>query len=902
MNVPAAPAPRRRFLRGLIHTGLLLLLPCQLALLWVAHLDQPLRLPPFATEFLTTQLAQQGLALQARDLWLQPDFSLAAEDLTLSVVGIQGEVFTAARVELAAHPLRLGLGQLAVTRLRLSEAKLWSPASVALGGTRRPLIDRFDIELTREGRWLLIRAAEARAGKLSLHLSGEIPATLVRLSAAEEKAPSPLAPRLKHYFQQAERLLEVAEQAGGAKLYIQCAGQAGGTLVTAQTLLSEARATQRIGTFQLSGLELKAKAQLDDHGRLGRWELAGSAREVRNADWTTQTIDGRAYGTSAERTDWGADFVLHGATGLGWQIARAELHAQLSAKGTELTYQVFTPRSRGIGQALRRNDGTIEGKISEAVIHTEELRALPEISQKLDEAAVGLAGEIIGRGLAFEVSPEGRLTGLRGEVSCSGFVGLGLSAATIAPTESLPLRTRFDYNPGRIDFPLQLRDGRLGSVTGAADCSLRPGGPFILNLRGEIAPGCLDRVLGGWWISLWELFEVRARPYAFIEVEGHWGALQAITRGRVLLEKFTFLGAPFRRVEISVNADSAQTTVGLQRLEGGTSAADGSVEGTATWDWSKPEALAGPVVKLQGDLQPWIAARCAGKDFGEAVRGLRLSAGHRLALEVTPGSKQPVISTTLECDGDFSAWGIAGRGLRATTTNRQGNLELTARALLAGGTAQLSMKGDPLQPSAVELRLSECQPAQVGRLIAELNGTPIAAVADRPPAGRLDLNFKGSLDLKHPRLLRGVGQYELMDPELKKVRLLGGLSGILEQLSIGVTSYELTKAVGSFGCLQGRAYFPDMVVSGPESRLTLAGEFDLEKLQVHFEGDFAIPRPKGFNPLELLNLNRTLVGLTKIKVNGPISKPEISALPTLKEIIKSRINNNLGKIPPELLE
>ena len=119
---------------------------------------------------------------------------------------------------------------------------------------------------------------------------------------------------------------------------------------------------------------------------------------------------------------------------------------------------------------------------------------------------------------------------------------------------------------------------------------------------------------------------------------------------------------------------------------------------------------------------------------------------------------------------------------------------------------------------------------------------------------------------------------------------------------MGATTYELSQAKGTFGCVGGQAYFPDLAITGPQARLDLAGEIDLQASTLNFEGDFSLPRKGGLNPLDLLNLNRALISLTKIKLKGPISKPETSAIPTLKDIINSRKDSNLGKIPDGIQE
>jgi hypothetical protein len=431
---------------------------------------------------------------------------------------------------------------------------------------------------------------------------------------------------------------------------------------------------------------------------------------------------------------------------------------------------------------------------------------------------------------------------------------------------------------------------------------LTEGGPFRLTLQGDLAPASLDRVLGNWWIDLWRTFLVQENPYAFIEVQGHWGALTSRTKGRVLMRRFDFMGAPFRRVEVSVDADERRTLIGLHRLQGGLSAEDGEVEGSATWDWSKPGVLAGPVVKASGDLQPWIAARCAGKAFGDALRGLELPRDRRFALELAPLEKGLDIRTTIEADGAFRAWGIAGRGLKVATQSKTGGMRVDAKLGLADGEAELRLDGDPLRQTDVVLSLKNCDPAQVGRIVNDLGEPTTKPAAKKDGRGRLDLDFKGRIDLEAPRQLRGLGTYTLQDPELKKVRLLGGISGVLEAVGVGATTYELDRATGTFGCLSGRAYFPDLTITGPQARLELAGEVDLKGMTLDFVGDLSLPRKQGFNPLDIINLNRALVSLTKIKLQGPLEKPETRAIPSLKDIVKPNKDSNLGKIPAGILE
>jgi hypothetical protein len=498
-----------------------------------------------------------------------------------------------------------------------------------------------------------------------------------------------------------------------------------------------------------------------------------------------------------------------------------------------------------------------------------------------------------------------------GEVSFSGLDVLGLSPRAVSPARDLPFSTKFSFVPDRTPFALLLRDSHLASVAGEADCSLDPGGPFALRLRGELQPSALDRLLGDWWINLWKLCVAKQRPYATIEVHSHWGDQQSEVRGRVLLQDFTLMQSPFRSVEILVDADAKGTKIGLHRLSG-VGKDDGFLDGTMTWDWTKKASVAGPYIHARGNLQPWVAARCAGVDLGEAMRGLRLPADQELTLDIQPNGLELDIKARVTCAGTFSAWGIESRGLTLDVLSQPRDLQIKAVLALADGQATLGMRGDPLKDSQVSLVLKGCDPKKVAKLMEQINPPKPTAEATTQPTppkttapsapGKLDLQFAGSINLQEPRLLKGRGDFDLVDPELKRVRLLGGVSTFLEAFGVKSTSYDLTQATGRFGCLGGRAYFPDLVIKGPDARLTMTGEIDLQASTLEFEGDFSLPKKGGFNPLDILNINRAFLSLTRVRLKGPLADPEVSALPKLSDILNPKKDSTLGKIPPSLLE
>ena len=923
MNTAPAVSAFRKFLRGLVYTGLGLLLPVQLALLWLASLDAPVQLPSSLTATLTDRLAQQGLRLQARHFWVLPDQSLAADDVTLEIVGLTGEVFTATRVEVGVSLPELLAGRVSPTRIRLRGGKLWCPASVSRLGQSRLLIEDIRLEARREGRWLMVPSLLARSGKFVAAFHGELPsAVLQRDTAGGEDPDGASTPeRTAKFLRQIEETLLVAERSGGASLNLEARGDAdGGARLRGHAVLGNDWSQEGLGLIQARELLALGELKIDARGALLAWQarITGkqlSFRDIQGGQLTLQ-LDGSGNLVETQG-HLSLDAVTVGQfSGLSLRsklsrtlspTGQASLRARFDAATATSTVHglaIWTPATTTTeldGFSLR----IPEGQVAAADLH----RAVPEIATALAPLAGDLTGVLNLSDIHAQRTPAGWQ--VDGEVSFSGLDVLGLSPRAVAPTRNLPFSTKFSFAPERTPYALLLRDTRLASVVGEADCSLDPGGPFALRLRGELQPAALDRLLGDWWINLWKLCVAKQRPYATIEVHSHWGDHQSEVRGRVLLQDFTLMQSPFRSVEILVDADAKGTQIGLHRLSG-VGKDDGFLDGTMTWDWTKKDSVAGPFIQLRGNLQPWVAARCVSADLGEAMRGLRLPADHELRLDIQPRGLELDVKARVICEGAFTAWGIESRGLTLDVSSQTQDLQISAVLALANGQATLGIRGDPLKDSQVSLVLKGCDPKKVAKIVEQFNPPkPATAAATQPTPpkpsapsapGKLDLKFVGSINLQEPRLLKGLGDFDLVDPELKRVRLLGGVSNFLEAIGIKATSYDLTQASGQFGCLGGRAYFPDLVIKGPDARLTLAGEIDLQASTLEFEGDFSLPKKGGFNPLEILNINRAFLSLARVRLKGPLADPEVSALPKLSDILNPKKDSTLGKIPPSLLE
>ncbi|NBV52916.1 MAG: hypothetical protein EBR83_05210, partial [Verrucomicrobia bacterium] len=318
------------------------MLPVQLTLCWIANLDHPTKLPDFLTEKVAAQLAEQGLRLQARNYWMLPDLTLAADDLSLGVDGITGDVFTAARVEIALNPTLLLAGQIEPTQVRLSGARLWCPASVARGGVRRPLIDTLTVDVTKEGRWLNLRSIQARGGKITCHLSGEVPTGLLR-AGKQGEAKIPLARRLAEAFTAIETAVDVAERSGGASVSLRCQGSSDGSAELAvQAVLGNDWTDGGLGLIQVRGLHLRGTVKVAADGRIDDWRLDGGAQAMAWRTLSAERLDVHARGKGRSE-DTVAELTLAQAKVPGLDLRRVRLEARpVSGGGSRIDFQVHS--------------------------------------------------------------------------------------------------------------------------------------------------------------------------------------------------------------------------------------------------------------------------------------------------------------------------------------------------------------------------------------------------------------------------------------------------------------------------------------------------------------------------------------------------------------------------------
>lgn len=869
----AAPTPRRRRLRTVVVRALLVLalLP-QLGALWVLHRPAPTAIPSGLAE-----LALEG----ALDLT-----TASVERATLDrrgVVRLQGvrlrhpEVRGWDGVPVSGPGDRLQ-ADLDVTvvpawrdwlRLRPSVPALRAQGRVsAEGGARaQPLLDLLDVRVNKEGA-----VAVARAGSFHLRAESAGPPG----DAAEAGEEDGLAGRARALQPLIAGLGTLRSFEGGAELV----ARPGRLSVEASGRMREGASLRNVA---LGGWEIPAGAA-DFTLRAGTTP-GGVAARLKARDLRL----GSARMTTAEMSVGDAgDFrlvadglelagVREGGCVLQGRLRGAESGAGEWKLGASLSAELGASRLAG---RLALSEGRLQLTEVNLAAPAADVVRLPGLGAFLREAGVDFAGRVE-LADAAALTSDGRLVSAGGRFAVTQAGWGDIRPSSIRPerpASALSGRWSVEMNQG----VFLLDDLDLAGLRGSIGGGLRKDEPYEVRLHSTagnpVHPGCLNSLLGEWWVELWRRFDLTttgAAPHADVRVRGRWGRSEA-ERVEVAaeLENFGFMGARFAATRVRVEADPSQTVVRIDRLAGlleGKPA--GAAQGLVRWDWRKPEWQGRPEILAEGDLEPAIALRLHDAAQAQRLRGWSFGLPWT-KVRVTPGKPTEVEMVT----GEASVLGgIALGPMRAQLSHPDvpsGRTDLRVEAAFAGGRLELDLSGNLADQNEVRrLVLSDVW-------IANLRNTLPGFLGEVTPGGAADpaslnADFKGTIDFLNPRMAEGAGSFRLRDPRLKTVHLLGGISKALGGLGVDFSSYPLTEASGSYTLRGGMAELSPLRLQGDDAWMELQGGVRLEDGQLNLAGEFRL-RKSPWGILGYINPNRLIANILKIKIRGTLKEPKVS--------------------------
>lgn len=811
------------------------LLP-QLGILWVLHRPSPTRLPASLVALATDSLLGEATVEVGRAT-IDRRGEIRLEDLRIGHPPTGARFTGEARITAAWPSWSSGSGG--------------SPHLVARGRLTVPTADG---EAVADD--LLVRAAEggawldiaARAGEARLRIESR---TVARLRSAQ-----PVGGGAADSPGWRELLLEAARLDGGAEIRISDAGW------VAEAALRGA--SGRAGAWRVGALE---GWLIQDGGDLFGW---ARAEEVGFGELEARVLRAHTFAGLATVTmeggRWAALGGIDGAARLAW--GHRGLVARLAAVAGDSRVRV---------RLAKPTAGKWRAEGISGMLRSTEILRLPGVAEALRRAEIDLAGSVeVGDGTIEMV--EGAIGIAEGWIAVRNAGWKDLRPAIIRPDRpEAALTGRIRVDPGLGRFAATELD--LAGLAGSIEGGLSAGDTYVVRLASTpgnpVHPGCLDSLLGDWWRDLWRRFDLSTsgtRPHADVVVKGKWGA--SVADGVAVdatLERFGFMGARFLRTDVRVEALPASTVVHIDRLLGELDGkAAGSARGTVAWDWTTGQVT--PRILAEGDLHPLVALRLheGGAAHAARLRGARLGEPY-LKVAIDPTGAASVNLTTL---GDSEILGARLGPMQARFTldpSRPGTTGIVGSVALADGIVTVDLSGD--LAGKAQVRALEARGLSWRKVPQAL---PFLFTNSEAPGGEtatLSLSFTGELDLDDTPDLQGAGDFVFEDPQLRRVRLFGLLTLGLDTLGLGFSGYDLTEARGEFRIKDHKATLPRLVIGGEDAELRLAGIVDLNSGGLNLAGDFQI-KDSRWGALGLLNPNRLITKVIKIKIGGTLSKPE----------------------------
>lgn len=514
-------------------------------------------------------------------------------------------------------------------------------------------------------------------------------------------------------------------------------------------------------------------------------------------------------------------------------------------------------------------------------LHAEQLLRVANWARLLANLDLDFTGALEFTDGQIILGAQGAVKEARGTLAVTGLGWGNIRTALIRPEQpqaAVSANVQFNRDGS---FALDALDiaGLKGSISG----NLGLGQPYVIRLASSpgqpVHPSCLNSLLGEWWVSLWQRFDLsssQTRPHGDVVVKGRWGELEAdeVYVG-AWLERFGFMGARFLETRVRVEFNRQTTRVLIDKLSGELEGKDaGSVTGSVRWDWAAKSPW--PEIQVAGNLHPACALRLHDPELAEKLRGSEWGAPWT-EFTLKPNGWKQVRLKTLNAS---RVWDIPLGPSQLEVTIEPGEPVLAAIKLdgeWAGGQVGITLQGNLRDQHHISrLTLKDIKVAELSR---SLPGWPAAPNPSEPSKGLFSgqLN-QGTVNFLDPKGIQGKGSFRLDDPNLKRIRLLGGVSQGLDALGIGLSNYQLTEALGSFILDDGVLNFEELNLSGEEAELRLKGQINLKNQLISMDGSFVM-KDSPWGILGYLNPNRLITKVLRIKVRGPLDNPDTKVRP-----------------------
>jgi hypothetical protein len=150
-----------------------------------------------------------------------------------------------------------------------------------------------------------------------------------------------------------------------------------------------------------------------------------------------------------------------------------------------------------------------------------------------------------------------------------------------------------------------------------------------------------------------------------------------------------------------------------------------------------------------------------------------------------------------------------------------------------------------------------------------------------PDNSSLDIIFTGGLTLPELETLTGSGSARLWDPALPSFHLFGGLSRLLEKMSISASTIKINRAQSDFSIRNKTVYFPNIKITGENAQIDCVGNYGISDEKLDFRALLTtkiaedIPGVK-----QIIGILSKWTQWVPIDIKGTLDKPQWSINPS----------------------
>ena len=887
-----------------------------------------LEVPVFVIRALEDRLAAGGMHATFGRTRFDPSGRVLIEDVRVTLPGSEEPLITAEAVYARLDLWALLRERFEPIELRLTGASLRVPAMLSPSGQADEIVRDLSADLYPRGAELEVASLNFRLGELAVSAHGPVHLPGLQVGA---RTPLPLTQLL------AQEYGPVTRQFAGA---IARLGVLDRPLLQLELTPSESHGALVAATLVANGLHLPAPAGLEIAGfrltsvfpllnsadpieveaRAASARLPAFALEARGLQARLRT--GRPAGQVPGLRDLqlldlsASEIVAQGVTlrtpslalvAGPWPKVRADLHVlaldQPLAVGADLDFSAQTAAVR------------VDGELAPGLIDVISARVHRDLRLFVNPGApIAIAGDAdFGPGWAKFRRAGGR------------FSALDLDTCFANPKLATRPRLRIDEVSGRVEYD--------GTHLLASDLFTRFGennarGSYEMDvhtlryrflLSGHLRPLDISAWFPNqkWWDELFGMFEFPAAPpFANMEWRGQWPTdHETALFLSVDVPKMAIRGVPYDRVYgrlfVRPQFDDG--------LEFSVTQGAGSATGTfARWYDQKAGIQRRLDLDLASTLDPSPLAKIwpPGKTPPDVLTAFAFDQPPAVRLSGrfdTPGAAgdvHKVLHLEARTDHGFRFHGFAldRTAFTAEVKDNDFVLEPFAFGFADGavtGRVEVHGAGQPNGRIQVDAALKNASLPRAIELVqsyAPKGGPPkttIAGGALKNMAGvRIDLAVTAEGAYSDPLSYRGQGTAQVQGPELMKVPMLSYLTPL-----VPFAELRFTTAKADFQVNGSQINFPDITVTGANSRIEAHGAYDLRAADTDHALDF-------YATVFPLRENRSLTGeffsgvlaplsiLTKVQLRGSLKNPKWALLGSPFNVLRNLAASARREAPP----